>query len=173
MFPDLVGLGAVTALCAVAAVTDGRRGVIPNWLTLPPLVIGPLGYLLFEDWQAALSSIVGIFICGLIPYLLFRLGSMGGGDVKLMAAVGAFVGVSQGLQIGFYSLIAAALYALGRLAYERKLLQTFMNSFFIVANLVLPAKWKRTIVPTSMSHVRLGAAFLTGSAIVLFTSLNV
>ena len=78
-------------LALVAAVTDWRRGEIPNWLTLPPLVLAPAAFALFVSPGAALVSIAGIFICGLVPYLLFRQDAIGGGDVKMVAAIGGLL----------------------------------------------------------------------------------
>ncbi|HJK90150.1 MAG TPA: A24 family peptidase [Polyangiaceae bacterium LLY-WYZ-15_(1-7)] len=162
----LVGQCAAIGLALVAAVTDWRRGEIPNWLTLPPLVLAPAAFALFVSPGAALVSIAGIFICGLVPYLLFRQDAIGGGDVKMVAAIGAVAGYVNGLEFELAGFVVAALYALGRLTWEGKLLRTLANSFFIALNPILPKSWRREVSPTLMSKVRMGGAFLVGAVVV-------
>ena len=173
---DLVGLAIVTSLCLVAAITDYRTGKIFNWLTLPPLVVAPIAHSLLGGMQAAVASILGILGCGLVPFLLFKariptegqeLHAGGGGDVKLLAAIGGIVGLKAGLEIGIATLFATGIYGLGKLAVEGKLLQTFKNVFIILTNPFLPKKRKRTIKRESLSRIRIGPAFLAGSVAVL------
>ncbi len=39
---ELYGIAAALGLALTAAITDWRRGEIPNWLTLPPLIVAPV-----------------------------------------------------------------------------------------------------------------------------------
>jgi len=150
-------------IAGIAAVTDWRTGHIPNWLTLPPLVIAPIVHGLAGGYQGLLLSVAGIVGCGLVPYLIFRLKGMAGGDVKLFAAIGAVAGPFMGIEAQFYAFIFAALFALGRLAWQGKLLRTLANTFYLGLNPVLPKKWKRTVTPELMTTVRLGAAIFAGT----------
>ena len=88
---------------AVASDISTRK--IPNWLVLAGLVVGVTGNLalalmepgggtgLLADglFQSLLGGVVGL--CLTLP--LYALRAMGGGDVKLMAAVGTFLGPLQ------------------------------------------------------------------------------
>ena len=161
--------GAAFLIAAIAAVTDARTGHIPNWLTLPALVIGPiLNGLNDGAWGLGLS-VAAIFLCGLIPYVLFRRKAMGGGDVKLLAAIGALAGPSIGIEVQLTALFVAAIYALGRLAWKGKLLRTLRNTFFLGVNPVLPRRWRRHIAPELMEAVRLGVPIFAGTLYALLT----
>lgn len=82
----------VLVLVMVAAFTDVWKGLIYNWLTLPAIVIG-LGLSVYQNgWAGAVASFFGILIGGGTLFIPFSFGVMGGGDVKLMAAIGALMG---------------------------------------------------------------------------------
>src|SRR4051812_12097721 len=102
----------VIALLAtlIAAVTDARSARIPNWLTYPLLVLGPILSLFGRaGWLPSLVlSLLGIFACALVPTLLFARNAMGGGDVKLLAALGGLLGPYAGIEVQFYSFCVVA-----------------------------------------------------------------
>ena len=72
---------------------QGRsRTRIPNWLTYSGLIAALLVRTVLGGWANSWGGLAGMLLAGGIFFLLFLLGGMGGGDVKLMAAVGAWVG---------------------------------------------------------------------------------
>lgn len=83
------------AVLAVATFTDLRSRRIPNWLVLPFLGVGFVVNAWFHGWHGAAQSLAGFAVGATIFGLLFCLGGMGMGDVKLCAAIGAWVGPSQ------------------------------------------------------------------------------
>jgi prepilin peptidase CpaA len=159
-------------ITAVAAVWDLRTGHIPNWLTLPPLVIAPVAYFFLFDAEAALFSILGALICGVVPYFLFRMktGSesrkaMHGGDVKLFASLGAMLGIYSGIEAQFFTVFVAAIYVMARMAWHGKLLRVLGNSLALVVNPLLPKKRRKDINPDLLHTIRLGGAIFVGTTI--------
>jgi len=98
---------------AVAVVTDLRSRRIPNWLVIPFLIAGVLVSPWRHDWwgihegfwQGLGQSCSGVALGFLIFGIGFWMGGMGGGDVKLAAAIGAWVGPLQ----SFYALLFTSL----------------------------------------------------------------
>lgn len=158
-------------LAAVAAFTDWRKGEIPNWLTLPPLVAAPILWAIVDWPWGATWSIGTMLAAAAVPYLLFWRNACGGGDVKLFAAVGAVVGGAgpTGLDIGieslFYTLCFAALYSLVKLTWQGKLFRTLLNAMFLAVNPLLPKNRRREISEEAMSTVRLGGSALVGTLV--------
>lgn len=111
---SVVALISVLLLCA--AWLDVRSHRIPNSLILA----GAAAALLLNVWvpsamgelglQASLLG-VGAGLLALMPLYLLR--AMGGGDVKLMAMVGAFVGPGAMMEVTLYVLIAGGVLAIG------------------------------------------------------------
>ncbi|MBZ0117797.1 MAG: A24 family peptidase [Sandaracinaceae bacterium] len=155
------------ALTAVGAVTDWRKGEIPNWVTLPAIVVAPLVYGLVGGVSAALFSLVGLLVCSVVPLLLFWRNGMAGGDVKLFAALGAVGGVYLGLEAQFLSVVIASVYALGNLVWSGRILGALGSTLFVGLNPVLPRRWRRPISNDLLHSIRLGAAILLGTTIAL------
>ena len=83
------------ALVVSAAFIDIVSRRIPNWLVLPFLVAG----VCISGWQAGWhgieQSLLGLGLGALLFGILAFMGGMGMGDVKLCAAIGAWIGPSQ------------------------------------------------------------------------------
>lgn len=164
-------------VAAVAAVLDWRKGEIPNWLTLPAIAVAPFLHigrytLARETTEAALYegaySLGGAALCAVVPLLLFRQGALGGGDVKLLVALGALLEPTLGVEAQMYGFFSGAILAPARLAYEGKLISTLKNAFAILANLFLPKSRQRTIDNTALSWFRLGPAIFLGVALTAY-----
>jgi len=165
-----LALGLALVVSAAAALTDWRTGHIPNWLTLGSMGLALILHAAYgaakDGFRGALGALVsvllGVFVCSLVPFFLYRKNGMGGGDVKLLAALGAMCGPMIGLQAQFYSFIAIVLYAFARLAYQGNLLRTLYQSLRILINPLLPAARKKPVSPEMMTSLRLGPAILAG-----------
>ncbi|HET7103128.1 MAG TPA: A24 family peptidase [Terracidiphilus sp.] len=83
------------AVLAVATYTDLRSRRIPNWLVYPFLVAGFVVSGWTHGWHGILMSLEGLALGAVILGFFFWLGGMGMGDVKLCAAIGAWIGPSQ------------------------------------------------------------------------------
>jgi len=79
----------------VATFTDLRSRRIPNWLVLPFLAAGIGVSAWRHGWAGVGHSLGGIALGGLLFGILSIMGGMGGGDVKLCAAIGAWIWSQQ------------------------------------------------------------------------------
>ncbi|HYC55236.1 MAG TPA: prepilin peptidase [Candidatus Binatia bacterium] len=109
---------ALVVTVVIAAVTDiiGQR--VPNWLTLSALLLAVTLHTIASGTDGLLFSLAG-FGAGfalLIPF--YALGGMGAGDVKLLAAVGAFMGAKQVLWVFIFAGLFGGLYAVGLLVMQ-------------------------------------------------------
>lgn len=155
---------------------EGMEGEIPNALTFGALALGPIGWFVFGyraggakvGLEAAGFSVIGALLCALIPFVLWRAGAMGGGDLKLLVAIGAIVRPMVGIEAQFYAFAAAALIAPARLAWEGKLLKTLGNSLALALNPLLPKAKRREVPREAMTWLRFGPAIAAGMAIAAF-----
>lgn len=118
-FPFLI---PVAAVCAIALATDLVAGKIYNWLTLPALALG----LVASFWlsgpaglaTAALGAGAGLALYG----ALFAVRVLGGGDVKLLMALGAFGGPKYAIEVALVSILLGGVMAFVWLAWKGKIL---------------------------------------------------
>ncbi len=141
-----------------AAISDSRSGTIPNALTLPPLVLAPLLYGTLLGYEYAAKSVVGAVLSVFVPYLLFRHRAMGGGDVKLFAALGAVAGFAPttGLRIQWMTFIAALIQAISVLLVRRRLFATLRQ----MLRMALRRKAAPAGAELALTPIRLGGAAL-------------
>jgi prepilin peptidase CpaA len=166
--------GCACLATALAGAIDLRTGLIPNALTLPLLAVAmPLHVLTMHTgapeistWLWVGDAVVGSLVCALVPLLLWRSGGMGGGDLKLFAALGALLGVRAGLEIQLVAFAVAALLVPAVLAFRGKLLAVARNIGRQLINPFLPAHRRSPIPPELMTEVRFGPAIFAGTALV-------
>jgi len=98
--PTWDGLRAFVLVLALIAITftDLEHQMIPDWITLPGILAG-LAFQLYPSPWAVLDGLLGCLLGGGIFYLIawlspkvFGQEGMGGGDIKLAAMMGAFLG---------------------------------------------------------------------------------
>jgi prepilin peptidase CpaA len=124
----MVATVAVIALVMVASITDLRRHKIYNWTTYPG-ILAALGLNALGDaavrwasvdrarceawgWIGLLPSLYGLLACGGILLFCFVLFKVAGGDVKLIAMVGAFLGPQRGIEAMLWTFVICACLAL-------------------------------------------------------------
>jgi prepilin peptidase CpaA len=90
---------------SVATITDLYSRRIPNWLVFPFWLAGIVARGVYFGWHGVWQSLAGAGVAIGIFGVFFLLGGMGAGDVKLCAAVGAWIGPAQTL----FALIFTAL----------------------------------------------------------------
>ena len=129
------------ALLVTASVSDYRTHKIPNWLTAGGIVIALIyntAAPLNRD-QGFLWAFGGLMVGFLVMLPCYVLRIMGAGDVKLMAMVGAFLGITDTLHAIIYSLIAGGIAALLFAFHTHALSRMFSNLKTMTQMLMLSA----------------------------------
>jgi prepilin peptidase CpaA len=144
---SLITTAAFTLVMVLAAVLDLTSRRIPNALTVTAVVAGlvlrvPLGL------DALFDGLVGTGLALGVTIPLFLVGALGGGDVKLLGAVGAFMGPERlagaGLLIGLVGGVIALMDAIRRGTLRRVL----MNTLHLVIGWISPG---RSDLPTTLT----------------------
>ena len=124
----------ILVLCA--AVTDARSRRIPNWLTGCGILLGFGLHAALEGWSGVRFAAAGMGTGFALYLALYAVRALGAGDVKLMAAVGAFAGAANWLQIFMATAIAGGVAALILALAKGRLRTTVWNASFIASELL-------------------------------------
>ena len=125
-------------LVGISAFTDLRYGKVYNWITFPGMVLG-IGFNSISYGLPGLrDSLIGLLTGGLFLILGFAWGGIGGGDIKLLAAVGSLKGYSFVLWGGTYGIILCGLMAIITMARQKVLIQSIKHIFYTLFSLLIP-----------------------------------
>ena len=129
-------LAGALLLAVLAAWTDLHRRRIPNWLTVPGLIVGLAGNAVLGGWSGLKTSLLGavLGLALLLPFVLLR--SLGAGDWKLAGALGAFAGPRLLVDLLLGSVFVAGIMAVALVIYKGRVRQTLRNIGHILISLV-------------------------------------
>ena len=99
-------------LAVVACGWDLRTRRIPQALTLGGALAGLVFHLANGGWSAGVGSATGWAVGMAIFFVPFALGGLGAGDVKLLGAIGAWLGPMNALWVGLYAGAAGGILAI-------------------------------------------------------------
>jgi prepilin peptidase CpaA len=103
--------GAALVIGAAACITDLHSRRIPNWLTFGAAAAA-FAFHFANGGQAAVQHAAAGWATGLFLFMpLFLLGGMGAGDVKLLAALGAWLGPGAAFWLALYASMAGGVLA--------------------------------------------------------------
>jgi prepilin peptidase CpaA len=164
----------VMAYAIIAAISDALWGKIPRTLTVLALIAG-LAFHAFaggaKDFGSAAAAAFVAFGMGLT---LFRLGAIGGGDVKLITALGALLGFRPWLHAMQLAVFVAGAIALVQVLRRRAVLQTLRNIAELLRNLAnrgLMAHDSINVNNRSMIRAPFGVAVALGTLLSMVTRL--
>jgi prepilin peptidase CpaA len=126
----------LVALVLTAAIWDLKSRRIPNWLSLTGIISGIALNSFLYGFTGCKESLEGMATAFGVYFLLYLVRAMGAGDVKLMAAVGSFVGPGNWFMIFLITAVIGGVIALTILIWRKRLRKTFDNVFFIVSEMM-------------------------------------
>jgi prepilin peptidase CpaA len=141
---ELACLVALAVVLGVAAASDLRSRRIPNVLVICGLATGlffqsvaPEGHGLLARWFGSVGLLQGLYgvLAGLAIFLPFyMLRTLGAGDVKLLAMLGAWFGPHPMVGVAIFTMLCGGLLALGVAWWTRSLRQALGNIGFMLTD---------------------------------------
>ena len=171
-------------VCSGAAWVDLTTRRIPNLLTYPAILLGlGLNALLVPALEAAGAStalvwlgspgprqcLLGFGLCAAIGIVSFVARGLGGGDVKLLGVVGAFLGLELVSAVLFNTLLVAAVIGVANWAVKGSLLTRLQVAAY---NLMSSRRGGRALYPFKATESPFGVALLIGLILAQFVALH-
>ena len=116
---------------------DVRTQRIPNYLTLSAALGGLVFQGIFQGWGGLLNGGAGLLLGFGLLILPYALGGMGAGDVKALAALGAWLGPTLTLYLFCYMALVGGVLAVGLLWWRGLLWLKLRQAGVFVVNFIL------------------------------------
>lgn len=133
MYGSYVIVALTVVVSVVAAVTDVRRGKIPNVLTYTAMLAGLLAQTAWHGLRGLVLSFAGGVLFGGVFLLLYLVRAMGAGDVKLATALGCIVGLGASVQLMLAVAISGGVLAVLHMVFKRRTAETLRNAASVLA----------------------------------------
>jgi prepilin peptidase CpaA len=127
LWKDVVMAAGALTLVGWAGWLDWRFRKIPNWLTVPALIVGIVLSAVLGKWPGLKASLEGAGICLgiLLPLVLAR--GLGAGDWKLMGALGSFLGPYSVIVVLIGTVLIVGIMSVVEVVRQRKIKETLRN----------------------------------------------
>lgn len=162
--------GGAVLVCGAATYWDLRERRIPNAVTLPALGLALCLHGATQAGQGLLLSALGAVVAGglLLPGYLLR--ATGAGDVKLLMAVGALLGFSNGVIAALLSLIIGGFLSVVMAVKRKGLVDLLSRSVGLGRWLLLRSAGVPQLKPTTSGQgIPLGIAIALATVVVVFS----
>src|SRR5215211_4950600 len=137
----------VTVTLVVAAVIDGLKLKVPNWITFPMIISGWIYSATlspYAGWEGLMFSLVGTAVGLALLLPAYAIGGMGAGDVKLLAGVGAWVWGTNTFYAFCASAVIGGVIAVGMVLISRTW-QKHQAQFWMILNEVTTIRDPETL----------------------------
>ncbi len=134
--PVYLGFLAFSAALLVASFIDLDYQIIPDEISLPGILVG-LAFALFNPLTSPLDSFLGalcgaggLYLVAEFYYFVTKREGLGGGDLKLLAMIGAFLGLKNLLPVLFWASLSGSIIGITlTILYKVKEKRTFALPF--------------------------------------------
>ncbi len=155
----------------IAGYSDITYGRIPNLITFPVIFAAIVLNYLFLGLNGLTDSIIGLLVGTVLFLPFFIIKGIGGGDLKLFAAIGALKGYSFLLQSIVFSLFIAVLISLLILFKNKELTNSLNKVLRFFRSFVVPGLKTEHPDGNAGYPVPFGLAISIGTLIVLLRNL--
>ncbi len=163
MISEITKITFCLLVLLLSLITDLTRQRIYNWVTLPGIALGFLINGLFNGLYGLKSAGLGFGIGFGLLFVIFLFDGIGGGDVKLMGAIGAIKGYPFIISALVYSILVGGFIAFAVLIWKKKFLRTMRNIFFFMISKIFPFILSPGLDKEKMERVPFGIAIVIGT----------
>lgn len=133
----------------IAAYFDLKERKIPNKITFPAMIWGIVFLTVISGLKGLQTGIVGCLFGFAVFFIPFAMGFMGGGDVKMMAAIGSMLGWHQSALVVVYTAITGGIIVIVMAIYKKQLKRIVLATVGLILNPIL----KKIYIMTSNNKI--------------------
>jgi prepilin peptidase CpaA len=128
---------AILFIAVFASTTDLLWGKIFNWFTLPCALAGMATSFYLAGWNGVFQAVLGL-VAGFVFYgWMFGLKVMGGGDVKLLMALGTWGGFRYTEEVAILGVLVGGVFSIGILLYKKRIFSFSQKLYRFLLSLMI------------------------------------
>jgi prepilin peptidase CpaA len=160
----------IAIILIISCITDIYNHRIPNWLTIGAATVGVCWNTYINGLSGLFSSFTGILLGVALLIVFYILGGTGAGDVKLMGAIGTFLGPWGVLNAFLWTALAGGLYAIGLIFFHSQLKLIRTEIFVAITGYFATRKlsFNKSQLESKKPKLCYGVAIAIGTVISLF-----
>lgn len=112
-----------------------------GWITLG-ILLGLSLHIWKNGWHDMSSAITAMLLAFCILYPIYKIGALGGGDVKLFIMVGSFLSIDHLLHVIVVSFIIGAIFSLGKMILEANFVERMKYLSYYLSDVLCSGQWK-------------------------------
>ena len=157
-------------LLAAAVFFDFTKGKIPNLLVIGGGVLALILQFYLGGIAGVFRAVLGMLLPCLVLYVLFSIGVLGAGDIKLLAMTGAFLGTYRTLLCMALAFIVGAVISLVKMCHNGNYVGRMQCFAAYVQEVIRSGKWKLYDSGESMKNrIHFSLPILIGAVILWIT----
>ncbi|WP_299979371.1 prepilin peptidase [Desulfobacula sp.] len=127
--PNSIGFPEIylSVILLSAGIIDYKKQKIPNYLTFPTVITALIYHFFLNGMSGVWFSLGGTFTGIALLIIPYAMGGMGAGDVKLLGAIGSFVGYISVVYVFLFTALFGGIYAVLVLVWHEKSLKNFLK----------------------------------------------
>lgn len=129
---------AAFAIALLGGMHDLFTKRIPNWLTFPAMILGLFAQFWFFGLAGVGDGLLAVLLAFAVFFPVHFFGYMGAGDVKLLMAVGAWVGWHLCLYVAGLSVVIGGAYAFFEIIFRGRLLAVALSTYSFLRAIFVP-----------------------------------
>lgn len=128
-------------ILSAAVYTDYRRGIVPNWIIVFGIVSGLFKSFINGGLEGFLFGIAATVLPIVLLYVIFMIGALGAGDLKLFSVVGSFLGVKGVLVSLCIAFVIGAIISIIKMIRYHNFKERIYYFISYIADVVRSGKW--------------------------------
>ena len=135
-------MASLCVFLTMACIYDYLRHKIPNWLLLLFFALGLGQAMIWANPGRLFLCLVATAAVAMLTYPLFKIGCIGGGDVKLLGVCAGYFPIQKIPSFLFFSLLVAAIFSLIKMLKEHNAKERLFYLADYTLSVLRSGKWK-------------------------------
>lgn len=157
----------------ICAYTDLKYRIVKNKVVAISIIVGISLNLIENGIQGLISSAIGVIIPFIVLFILFAIHAFGAGDIKLICAIGAIMGIDFVIDNFIFSVFVGFLMIVLSSMIDKNTLKRLKNFVLSIFNMFLSRTITDSISPKDKKGIPFAVAIFIGTIVQVISKVEI